>query len=446
MSATDQLSAAIAHHRRGEADEVERLCLEILSTEPEHPRALQLLGLAASRRGDFEGAADLHRRAAAGDPGDAIARVHVGRALTASGRATAAEQSYREAIAIDPGCTAAHAELGLLRERAGDLAGALAAYGEALRLEAGLPRVRHHLAATLGRLGRLDEAIAHAERAARDAPDLAAPRMLLAGLRLRSGDAEQAIEDCERCLRHEPRNRRAIAFKAIALARCGDYAGSRTLLDLDRLVRLRRMLPPDPWREIEEFNAALRDALPASATGLLPAADADVPTAEAASPAAGGEFMNTDAGRPAAGDELLHGAGGAFGALAAGLAEAVHWYLDHRPRDLRHPFLKWRPRTFHVSGEALRRPAGERIERDLREQGWVSGLYCLGSGSGESVAVLSEVGAPPPCYTGDLPFARRRIALGEGDLVLFPSYFFTALQAAEGPEPSLVIAFDAVPE
>ena len=475
MDAAGKLSAAFTHYRRDEVEAAERLCREILDAEPGHLRALHLLGLVASRRGDFERAAELHRRAAARDPGDPLPRVRLGRALAASGRGAAAEESYREAIAVDPGCVAAHAELGLLRERAGDPAGALSAYGEALRLDAGLPRVRRHFAAALGRLGRLDEALAQAERAANEAPGLPESRLLLAELRLRRGDAEGAIEDCERCLKQEPRNRRALAFQAVALARGGDWAGSRSLLDLDRLVRLRRLPPPDPYRRVEEFNAALLRALPPSVTSPLPAAraappdsgggrpaddaarlppsaatlppagaDLAHPAAGVLPPAPGAALATPDAMPSSAGGELLLGARGTLGALAARLAEAVDWYFDRRPRDPQHPFLSWRPRAFHVRGEALRPPAVAEVEPRIRERGWVSGIYCLRPRSGGGA--LLEAGAPPPCYAGELRFARRRIALSEGDLVLFPSYFFTAPGAAEGSEPPLVIAFDAVPE
>ena len=457
MDTVGKLSAAFTHYRRGEAEESGRLCREILDAEPGHPRALRLLGLVAGRRAECEGPTEHPRRAAARDPGGAMRCVRLGRTLAAAGRGAAAEERYREAIAADPGCVAAHAELGLLRERSGDPAGALSAYGEALRLDAELPRVRCRFAAALGRMGRLDEAVAHAGRAADDGPGSPEARMLLAELRLRRGDAEAAIADCDHCLKHEPRNRRAIAFKAVALARSGDYAGSRTLLDLDRLVRLRTLPPPDPGRRVEEFHAALVHALPPSVRGLprppraaspasggeAPADGAGLPPSAAAPPPAEAGLPSPGALPSPGGGELLRGARGALGALAARLAEAVDWYLDHRPRDPRHPFLKWRPRAFHVCGEALRPPALQDAEPRIRERGWVSGLYCLGSPSGGSA--LLETGAPPPRYAGNLRFARRRITLSEGDLVLFPSYLFTALRAAEGPPP-LVIAFDAVPE
>ena len=252
--------------------------------------------------------------------------------------------------------------------------------------------------------------------------------MLLAELRLETGDAEGALRDCERCLRHEARNRRAMALEAVALARLGHHEASRALIDLDRLVRLRRVDPPPPYPDVAGFDTALAQAL---------AEGAETPGAPAAGP---------DPRSPRRSDECLRGAGGAPGALAARFAGAAKWYLDHRPRDLRHRFLKWRPRDFHVEGDALHLPGGGRSEPEIRERGWVSGLYAIAPARDASACPVVEVGAPPSRHRGETPFGRREIVLEEGRLVLFPSYLFHSLRAPEGVERWIVVTFDMVPD
>ena len=429
MDTAGILSAAIAHHRRGETAEAELLYREILSAEPDHVQALHFLGLAAGQRGDLERAIALYRRAAVHGTGGGMLHVNLGKALAGTGRDREAEESYRQAIATDPARAEAHADLGVLRQRAGDLPGAVACYREALRLDASPSLLRYHLATALRRLGSLEEAIEHAGQVVREVPGAPAPTLLLAELRLEAGEAGVALQDCERCLKHEARNRRAIALQAIALARIGEHRQSRSLLDLDRLVRLRQMDPPAPYPDVAALDAALLRAVPEQAGD-----NADAPGADTGPP------------RPTRSAECLRGAGGVPGALAARLAEAVRWYLEHRPRDLRHPFLKWRPRAFHVAGHALHLPGAARLEPEIRERGWVSGLYAVAPDPGASSPAVVEVGVPPPRYAGGVRFERREIALRRGRLVLFPSYLFHAVRAADPPERQVVIAFDAVPD
>ena len=427
MDTERALSTAIRHHRRGDAARAEELCREVLRADSGHVRALHFLAVLSSQRGDREGAIDLFRRAVDHAPEDAALRVHLGRALTERGYEAEAEESYRKAIEIAPAHPEAHADLGVLRQRAGDFPEAVASYREALRLDSSRPLVHYNLATALRRQGELEEAIEHAGRVANHLPGAPAPRILLAELRLESGDAAAALEDCEHCLKHEARNRRAIALRAVALARVGDHESSRALLDLDRLVRLRRIDPPAPYADVAEFDAALSDALPAT-------------------PSSSGAEAGATAPHPVRSGEFLHGAGGAPGALAARFAEAVKWYLDRRPRDVRHRFLKWRPHDFHVEGDALALYGGLRIESDVRERGWVSGVYAIGPDSGPQGRPETELGVPPERHRGGMHFEPRTIVLEPGRLVLFPSYLFHSLRAPDEAKAQAVITFDAVPD
>ena len=427
MDTDGALAAALAHHRRGNPARAEELCREIVGVDPGHAGALHLLGILLCGRGEIEPAIDLYRRAIARAPGDATLRVQLGKALSDSGRETEAEESYREAIAIDPAHPKAHANLGVLRQRAGDLPGAVASYREALRLDGSPPLVHYNLATALRRQGHLRSAIEHVRRVAGQLPAAPAPRMLLADMRLESGDVEGALEDCRLCLRHEARSRRAIALEAIALARLGDHAASRALLDLDRLVRLRPVDPPHPYPNGADFDAALARAFAHRMEAAGP---------EAASPAP----------RPMRSGELFRGAGGAPGALAARFAESATWYLDRRPRAPRHRFLKWRPRDFHVEGDALLLADGQRTEADIREKGWVSGLYAVSTLRNAEPRPRVELGAPPPRLGGEGRFEGREVSLEAGRLVLFPSYLFHALRVPEGSERHFVVTFDMVPD
>ena len=244
MDNDSALWVAIANHRHGDATRAEENCRGVLRTDPGNVRALHFLVVLSSRRSDLGRATDLFRRAFARAPNDAEIRVHLAKTLSDSGRAVEAEESGRQALAIQPGQPDAHAGLGVMGRRAGDLLGAVASYREALRLEPSRPLVRYNLLTALRAQGEIAEAIGHAARVANQLPDATASRILLAELRLKSGDVDAALADRERWPNHEARHRRAIALQAVALARLGKHESSRALLDVDRLLRLRRIDSP----------------------------------------------------------------------------------------------------------------------------------------------------------------------------------------------------------
>lgn len=427
MDTDGALSVAIAHHRRGETAEAEEVCREVLRSDPADVRALRFLGMLSSQRGETGRAIDLFRRAIEHAPEDPDLHLQLGRALSASGLEEEAEESCRRAVAIDPGRPDAHADLAVIRQRAGDLPEAIAGYREALRLDSSRPLVHYNLAIALRRQGDIATAIEHAARVVHHLPGAPAPGILLAELRLEADDVDAALSDCERCLKHEARNRRAIALQAVALARLGDNEGSRALLDLGRLVRFRRVDPPAPYPDVTAFDAALADSLPQP--GEPP-----------------GDGGAADSSLVVRSSEILRGSGGAPGALAARFAEAAKWYFDHRPRDVRHRFLRWRPREFHVEGDALRLPGGARTASDVRERGWLSGLYALASAEGSGECPEVELGVPPARLRGETRFERRAIALEPGRLILFPSYLFHSLRSPEAAGAHRVITLDTVPE
>ena len=89
---------------------------------------------------------------------------------------------------------------------------------------------------------------------------------------------------------------------------------------------------------------------------------------------------------------------------------------------------------------------GQRIESDIRERGWVSGLYAIGPDGEPRGRPETELGVPPERHRGGMHFEPRAIVLEPGRLVLFPSYVFHSLQAPDEAKAQAVITFDAVPD
>ena len=79
MDTDGALSAAIAHHRRGDAAEAEEICREILQSDPADVRALRFLAMLSSQRGDAGSAIGLFRRAIDRAPEDPDLHLQLGR-------------------------------------------------------------------------------------------------------------------------------------------------------------------------------------------------------------------------------------------------------------------------------------------------------------------------------------------------------------------------------
>ncbi|MCH8189505.1 MAG: 4-hydroxy-tetrahydrodipicolinate synthase [Proteobacteria bacterium] len=121
-----KLAEAVKFHQSGQLSPAEALYREILKADPEHPRALNLLGVVRLQGGRFDDGAGLIERSVAINPGDADALNNLGQAYESLGRPDDAAGAYRRALAVDPGSAAAHINLGNVLGGQGDTAEAIA--------------------------------------------------------------------------------------------------------------------------------------------------------------------------------------------------------------------------------------------------------------------------------------------------------------------------------
>jgi aspartate beta-hydroxylase len=129
MNAAEQAHQLL---KQGHAKEAEAAFRRLLETDPEHVEALNVVGLAALRDGDVDGALALLGRAAAADPRQALTHLHLGRARAAAFELDAAAQSYTQALACEPKLHVARLHLAELHEKRGDVARAVMTYARAL--------------------------------------------------------------------------------------------------------------------------------------------------------------------------------------------------------------------------------------------------------------------------------------------------------------------------
>ncbi len=118
--------------RQGRIPEAESAFARLLESSPDHIEALNVVALAALRRGQLPRALELLQRAAQLDPKDAVTLHHLGRVLDAVGDAAAALSAHEGAVRLRPDFSVARLHWAQALERAQNLDPAVIQYARAL--------------------------------------------------------------------------------------------------------------------------------------------------------------------------------------------------------------------------------------------------------------------------------------------------------------------------
>lgn len=134
---------------------------------PDVAKAHDDLGVAYSRRGQFDRALEAHRRAIAADPEFAQAHTHLGIAYSLKGDPQEAVRWHLKAIELDPQLAQAQYNLGVEYIKLRRLSQALAAFERAVELDPDYGKAHLNLAQLYKRQGRGALAAEHLDRARR---------------------------------------------------------------------------------------------------------------------------------------------------------------------------------------------------------------------------------------------------------------------------------------
>jgi tetratricopeptide (TPR) repeat protein/serine/threonine protein kinase len=204
---------------------------------------------------------------------------HVQRGIAASSKGDddGAIQAFSEAIRLDPNCARAYAHRGAIHDRQRRLALAIKDYQEALRLDPTLagtwnPRlagVYVDRGRAASEKGQYDEAIGDFSEGIKLDPNNAQAHHARGVARGRKGDLDQAIADFSEALRLDPKSAPSANSRGYAYLRKGDL--DRALADLSEAIRLDPKLArayhnrgdvhvkkSSHDRAIADFNEALR--------------------------------------------------------------------------------------------------------------------------------------------------------------------------------------------
>jgi Flp pilus assembly protein TadD len=191
------LRTAIGQHQAGQLESAAAIYNQILLQQPNHPDALNLLGVIHRQMGQPELAVEFLRRAVAVAPNWPEALGNLGNALRANGQLNQAVIAYRRAVDLKPEMPELHGNLGIALQEQGCPDEAISEYHRAIALRFNYPAAHYNLGVALIDKRQLIEAIAAFNQAIALDPQLADAHFGLALLLLQQGDYVQGWKEYE---------------------------------------------------------------------------------------------------------------------------------------------------------------------------------------------------------------------------------------------------------
>lgn len=195
---------ALGEHRAGRLENAERVYRQVLKIMPNHPDALQLLGLLCKQSGEFERAADLMQQSLIYAPAQPAVHNNLGNVLGRLGKKIEAIACYRNAIDLKKDYPEAWYNLGIELRATGDIPESIEAFLMAIAIKPDYGPAFDELGNTYKEQGKLDEAIATYHKALDISPDnFKALHNLGIALKM-SGQLEEAVACFRKVLATNP--------------------------------------------------------------------------------------------------------------------------------------------------------------------------------------------------------------------------------------------------
>ncbi len=242
LSINQAIALAVQHHRARRLGAAKSIYSQILSYEPQHADALDLLGMLSAEEGDLAGGIRLVRQAIQIQPAAAAYHLHLGKLLMGISRPQEALAACVRATELDPTSADAFAGLGSILLSLGRLTEAVSSYQRAFASASApdafqVARWRNELGVGLAKSDRLDEAILELRTASQLDPVYAEPYANLSLVLQRQGRLVEALSACRRAIELRPDFANAYNNLAVISGRLGkreeSIAASREAIRLN---------------------------------------------------------------------------------------------------------------------------------------------------------------------------------------------------------------------
>ncbi len=494
------LSEAVRHHQAGNLAQAQVLYRSLLDAQPDHPQALDYLGLLSLQTGRPLEALELVERAIGVAPRNPGYRFNLARVLLALRRVDDAIAAAETAVETEPASPAGQFQLGQLYlelrrdelavaafERATELrpefaeafnqlgvaleklarhGEAAAAYRRVLELEPDSAETANNLGNVLQSAGAADEAFAAYRVAAELNPGSAEVHANIGHVQQRGGRITEAMSAYARALERDPQFTGARYLLATAHLELGD---AQTAL---REVQLCLDSAPHHQEAIALKGICLRELGRDEEARRLVDLDQFVRVQRLEAPSGYrsiGQFnrelqryivatgtllrdpvgASTRGGRHSA--DLMTRPRGPIAVLKGILQSVFRSYLQSLPVDPSHPFLSRSPLELRLVAQANILDSKGFLVAHIHPYAWVSGAYYVRiprevRDNDPRHAGWLEIGKPPGELSTTARPEVRHIRPEEGSVVLFPSYFYHGTIPFEGTRRRFSLGLDVLAE
>ncbi len=201
---SQMLKLAVVYCETGKGPEAEKICRQVLKTEPDNPDAFHVLGVLAAKEERYDEAIGFFREAIRLKKDFPPFHYHLALAFQKRGETSAAEEEYRRVIALEPENISAHSSLGALYMSQKQWDKAVAALERVIEIKPDCAEAYSDLGVVLKKLNRREEAKVLYMKAVIFKPDYAMARFNLANTLLDEGQYADAMAQYARAILLKP--------------------------------------------------------------------------------------------------------------------------------------------------------------------------------------------------------------------------------------------------
>jgi tetratricopeptide (TPR) repeat protein len=204
LTIQQSLDLGVRHQNAGDFEKAKAIYVLILKADPDHPVALQLLGVIAHQVGENDIAVELITKAVTIKPAYEEGHYNLGIALKEQGKLEQAIASYHKALALNPDNADTHYNLGNALKDLGKFDEAVTSYRQAIAIRPDFPDAYCNLGYGLLQQKKLNKAVASFRKALAIKPNYAEAHSNLGQALLELGKPDEAVSSYRSALAIKP--------------------------------------------------------------------------------------------------------------------------------------------------------------------------------------------------------------------------------------------------
>jgi tetratricopeptide (TPR) repeat protein len=204
MDINEEIKSAFAYFRKGNSQQAEIICREILSLYPDNAHVLHLLGMIFYERMDYIAAKEYVERSLRIDPAAAYAYFNLANIMREERNFDEAVSNYEKALQINPDFNDAYYNLGIIFEGKRQFSDAIACYEKAIQIDPHDADAYNNLGIVLQKAGRPDDAVRNYQKAIQLKPDNARTYYNLGIAFHEKKQFDDAISNYQKAVRIDP--------------------------------------------------------------------------------------------------------------------------------------------------------------------------------------------------------------------------------------------------